>query len=486
METLVRDLKIHNKFVRSAKAVVDNKHDSFMTQYSNWLRASGRWKPTVVQTMAKTAQDATHKMQLHKIRTGDCMRTTICELTPRMKQCRAWKKRSVSSFAPGSAEAEWVASQMKSHDNCIRKARCVLDNKLDDKHAKFKQFRENSNYPLAPIMAPMPNESMSPAQKRRHMKKMQKATKSKEFRNVQIARALPDHLSVELPDIDHGCMRKIVEHTLCTSNPAVATLLTKHTEAKLPHLYKHVGLPPVTPEKPAPPMPQMPGSPAPAAPIVEMPQAAINTQLSDARPVPSIRKPLGARRPKWTQACQAAMAAGHFVARAEDLIREADEVSEGEMDADQDMLEGENEPLSLQVKTQVAGSMGSRDIDDEPEQRVVAKLPTMLPLRPGQGYTGSPAEAVIATSNIVHSKEDLARDEESSQGQVEVLSETPSGEVGFAAGGEEQATKSESGEGSKATPGAWFGTCQRKTNAETMKDGSWFKSFKQNHEMLFK
>ena len=58
-------------------------------------------QPTVVQLMAKAAQDNTHKRQLANIKEGNCMRTTVCELTPRMKQCREWKKRSVSSFAPG-------------------------------------------------------------------------------------------------------------------------------------------------------------------------------------------------------------------------------------------------------------------------------------------------------------------------------------------------------------------------------------------------
>ena len=149
------------------------------------------------------------------------------------------------------------------------------------------------------------------------------------------------------------------------------------------------------------------------------------------------------------------------------MLREADEVEE-------------QEELSDLQEEHAADVFGEGPTECEPpaveatnESALHAvKLPTMLPLRPGGSVQELPVAADTAPEGGSNQEAEGPAwfTGQESEANVEEQHE------------EQQLAADREGQGIEPQ---WFGATKRKTNADAMKDGSWFKSFKQSNRVLF-
>jgi len=253
-ECLVGDLKHHNRHVNKASFCTNTRQSQFVADQVEMYKNSCSWKGTAYDIAERRKNDDAHHYLLGGIKTGKFPLTTITYLDESMKKNRAKRRRQPSKYAPSHSEAQRVEEQVKFHNLMIKEARSRLVMELDKKHAQFKVFKAQGAFPFAPVRAKMPSQIMKPKERRKHKAYL-------DLIDVTKPRPIPKHFHAPpaLHEIDSKSLEKIVSHTLYSSNPEVAAMISQHTANRLPKIANRLGLDPSNFKPPrAPTAPELP------------------------------------------------------------------------------------------------------------------------------------------------------------------------------------------------------------------------------------
>jgi len=262
-EWLSSAMRVHNELVSNPKAVTDCQQSKFSRQYSKWLKAEERYKPTWEQKTHKKRADRILRDQLRKIKNSKGgAGTTDCYPSKKAAQFRKWRSKN-PSYLPGWSEALWIKSQLEKHDDVVKKASCCVDTRLDISHDLFKEWRAK-NPPLPPIDEPTPKQYRSTklgtkrkgrdrspdhasdagSQQDGSVSRSVSPTKSPSKKSAWPEPAEDRVLGMAAAEktqgvVDEKLVRYVFEMSLnSSSNDNVARLVKEHTAARYPDIYQ--------------------------------------------------------------------------------------------------------------------------------------------------------------------------------------------------------------------------------------------------------